>query len=44
MKITNQLQKRSKAIDPYRLKVQLEAAQRTLAARAARSDSYVRQP
>ena len=42
--MTNQLQKRSKHIDPFRLKVQLEAAQRTLAARAARSDSCVRQP
>jgi hypothetical protein len=42
--MTNQLQKRSKHLDPYRLKVQLEAAQRTLAARAVRSDSYVRQP
>jgi hypothetical protein len=41
---TKQLQARSKNIDPYRLKVQLEAAQGTLAARAARSDSYVRQP
>ena len=40
----NQLKTRSKDLDPYRLKVQLEAAQRTLAARAARSDSYVRQP
>ena len=44
IKTTNQLNKRSKNIDPYRLKVQLEAAQRTLATRAARSDSYVRQP
>jgi hypothetical protein len=44
MKMTGQLQKRSKTIDPYRLKVQLEHAQRTLAARAVRSDSYVRQP
>src|SRR5437870_608106 len=34
----------SKHIDPYRLKVQLEAAQRTLTARAVGSDSYVRQP
>ena len=42
--MTNQLQKRSKHLDPYRLKVQLEVAQRTLAARAVRSDSYVRQP
>jgi hypothetical protein len=44
IKMTGQLQKRSKNIDPYRLKVQLEHAQRTLAARAVRSDSYVRQP
>ena len=44
IKMTRQLQARSKAIDPYRLKVQLEYAQRTLAARAVRSDSYVRQP
>jgi len=40
---TRQLQRRSKEIDPYRLKVQLEHARRTLAARAVRSDSYVRQ-
>jgi hypothetical protein len=44
IKMTNQLRKRSKDLNPYRLKVQLEAAQRTLAARAVRSDSYVRQP
>jgi Integrase core domain len=44
IKMTNQLKARSKNIDPFRLKVQLEHAQRTLAARAARSDSYVRQP
>src|SRR5437868_6505203 len=44
IKMTRQLQGRSKNIDPYRLKVQLEAAQRTLATRAVRSDSYVRQP
>ena len=43
IKMTNQLTTRSKHLDPFRLKVQLEAAQRTLAARAARSDSYVRQ-
>ena len=42
IKMTNQLKARSKHIDPFRLKVQLEAAQRTLAARAFRSDSYVR--
>jgi hypothetical protein len=41
---TKQLQARSKHLDPLRLKVQLEAAQRTLAARAVRSDPYVRQP
>jgi len=39
-----ELKSRSANIDPYRLKVQLEAAQRTLAARAARSDPYVRHP
>ena len=44
IKMTNQLKTRSKQLDPFRLKVQLEAAQRTLAARALRSDSYVRQP
>ena len=44
IKMTNQLMARSKHLDPYRLKVQLEAAQRTLAARAIRSDSYKRQP
>jgi Integrase core domain len=44
IKMTNQLQALSKHLDPFRLKVQLEAAQRTLAARAVRSDSYVRQP
>jgi hypothetical protein len=44
IKMTKQLQARSKNIDPLRLKVQLEYAQRTLAARAVRSDSYVRQP
>ena len=42
MSMTSELNKRSKNIDPFRLKVQLEAAQRTLAARAVRSDSYVR--
>ncbi len=41
IKMMNQLKARSKHIDPYQLKVQLEAAQRTL---AVRSDSYVRQP
>ena len=41
---TKQLQARSKQLDPLQLKVQLEAAQRTLATRAVRSDSYVRQP
>ena len=44
IKMASQLNARSKNVDPYRLKVQLEAAQRTLAARAVRSDSYVRQP
>jgi hypothetical protein len=44
IKMTNELKKRSQNIDPYRLKVQLESAQRTLAVRAARSDSYMRQP
>jgi hypothetical protein len=44
IKTTHQLKTRSKQLDPYRLKVQLEAAQRTLATRAVRSDSYVRQP
>jgi hypothetical protein len=44
MKMTNELKTRSRHLDPYRLKVQLEAAQRTLTARAVRSDSYVRQP
>lgn len=44
IKMTHQLKTRSKELDPYRLKVQLEAAQRTLATRAVRSDSYVRQP
>lgn len=42
--MTSQLNKRSKDIDPYRLKVQLEHAQQILAAHALRSDSYVRQP
>jgi hypothetical protein len=42
--MTNELSKGSKHIDPFRLKVQLEAAQQTLAARAVRSESYVRQP
>jgi hypothetical protein len=44
IKMTKQLHARSKNIDPVRLKLHLEAAQRTLAARAVRSDSYVRQP
>jgi hypothetical protein len=44
IKMTHQLKTRSQHLDPYRLKVQLEAAQRTLAARAVRSDAYVRQP
>ena len=42
--MTRELKARSANVDPARLKVQLEAAQRTLAARAARSDSYLRQP
>jgi hypothetical protein len=44
IQMTRELKARSANVDPIRLKVQLEAAQRTLAARAARSDSYVRQP
>ena len=44
IKTTKELHARSKNIDPYRLKVQLEHAQRTLAGRAVRSDAYVRQP
>ena len=44
LKMTRQLNARSKNVDPYRLKVQLGAAQRTLATRAVRSDPYVRQP
>jgi len=44
IKTTKELYARSKNIDPYRLKVHLEHAQRTLAARAVRSDAYVRQP
>ena len=43
IKMTKQLNARSKNVDPYRLKVQLEAAQRTLAARAVWSNSYLRQ-
>ena len=42
--MTADLTQRSSALDPIRLKLQLEAAQRTLTARAARSDAYVRQP
>ena len=34
----------SKRLAPFLPEVQLEAAQRTLASRAVRSDSYVRQP
>jgi hypothetical protein len=41
--MTRELKARSANVDPVRLKVQLEAAQRTLAARTARSDSHVRQ-
>jgi hypothetical protein len=40
---TRELKARSTSIDPVRLEVQLEAAQRTLAARAIQSDSYARQ-
>jgi hypothetical protein len=42
IRMTNELKKRSKNINPYRLKVQLESAQRTLAARAAPSDPKLR--
>ena len=42
--MTADLTQRSSALDPIRLKLELEAAQRTLTARAARSDAYVRQP
>jgi len=42
--MTADLTQRSSALDPIRLKLQLEAAQRTLTARAARSVAYVRQP
>jgi hypothetical protein len=38
-----ELKSRSANVDPVRLKLQLESAQRTLTARAARSDAYVRQ-
>jgi hypothetical protein len=44
IKRTRRLRARSKSVDPLRLKVQLETAQRTLAARAVRSDAYVRHP
>ena len=44
IQLTRELKARSANVDPVRLKVQLEAAQRTLAARAARSDPYMRQP
>jgi len=44
IQMTRELKARSANVDPIRLKLHLEAAQRTLAARAARSDSYVRQP
>lgn len=44
IQMTRELKARSTNVDPIRLKVHLEATQRTLAARAARSDSYVRQP
>src|SRR5437867_419881 len=42
VQMTRELKARSANVDPVRLKVQLEAAQRTLAARAVRSESYVR--
>jgi hypothetical protein len=42
-RMTRELKVRSANIDPVRLKIHLEGAQRTLAARAVRSDSYVRQ-
>src|SRR5258708_4763544 len=41
--LTRELNTRSANVDPVRLKLQLEAAQRTLTTRAARSDAYVRQ-
>jgi hypothetical protein len=44
IQMTRELKARSANVDPIRLKLHLEAAQHTLAARAARSDSYVRQP
>jgi hypothetical protein len=44
IQMTRELKARSANVDPVRLKVQLETAQRTLAARATRSDPYVRQP
>ena len=44
IQLTRELKARSANVDPVRLKVQLEAAQRTLATRAARSDPYMRQP
>jgi len=44
MQMKRELNARSVNIDPVRLKVHIEAAQRTLTARAARSESYVRQP
>jgi hypothetical protein len=42
-KMTRELNTRLANVDPVRLKLQLEAAQRTLTTRAARSDAYVRQ-
>jgi hypothetical protein len=44
IQMSQELKTRSANVDPIRLKVQLEAAKRTLATRAARSNSYVRQP
>lgn len=42
--MTAELAQRSSALDPIRLKLQLEAAQRTLNACATRSDPSLRQP
>ena len=42
-KIERQLASRSAAVNPLRLKLELESAQRALTARAARSDAYLRQ-
>jgi len=42
IKMTHQLKKRSKHLDPYRIKVQLEAAQAD-ACRACRSVGFLRE-